>query len=274
MKRGASRRRDGAPPARRRAGGAREATARRPASARLLDGSRLFDAAWYLSTNPDVAAARLDPVEHYLEFGAAEGRDPSPFFDAEAYLAGRADVAAGGLNPLVHFLSDGIAESEARGPDELLDRMARLGVSLADARPGPVPAPARRRSHGPRAVFVTHDASVTGAPAVLASVAAWFARHTDYDLRIVCMTGGPWLERFEAIAPTFVVGSARVPDAQIDERRAKRFGASSGPRPPSPSSTRSPRVATAGSIPSTRRASPTSTSCARSSTASRRRPPS
>jgi hypothetical protein len=44
---------------------------------------RLFDTAWYLAANPDVAAAGVDPLQHYIDYGAAEGRDPNPLFDSE-----------------------------------------------------------------------------------------------------------------------------------------------------------------------------------------------
>jgi|GEM_PF-427217 len=37
-----------------------------------------FDAAWYLKQNPDVAMSGLDPYEHYVKFGKAEGRQPAP----------------------------------------------------------------------------------------------------------------------------------------------------------------------------------------------------
>lgn len=36
------------------------------------------DAAWYLASYPDVAAAGMDPQEHYDRFGRAEGRLPRP----------------------------------------------------------------------------------------------------------------------------------------------------------------------------------------------------
>ena len=41
-----------------------------------------FDVRWYLAENPDVAAAGVDPYEHYLAYGAAEARTPRP--DASA----------------------------------------------------------------------------------------------------------------------------------------------------------------------------------------------
>jgi chromosome segregation ATPase len=72
--------------------------------------SGLFDADWYLATYPDVAAAGIDPLAHYLEHGASEGRDPGPGFSSRAYLARYPDVAEAGLNPLMHYLEFGRIE--------------------------------------------------------------------------------------------------------------------------------------------------------------------
>lgn len=76
----------------------------------------LFDPDWYLRTYPDVAAAGIDPLRHYLQFGAAEGRDPSPFFCTRWYLETYPDVAEAGINPLQHYLSHGIAEGRLPAP--------------------------------------------------------------------------------------------------------------------------------------------------------------
>lgn len=79
----------------------------------------LVDSSWYLARNPDVVALGVDPVEHYLRWGAAEGRDPNPLFATEWYLARNADVAAAGLDPLTHFVQFGAAE--LRDPHPLFD---------------------------------------------------------------------------------------------------------------------------------------------------------
>ena len=76
-----------------------------------------FDREWYLLQNPDVAGAGVDPLDHYLTFGAVEGRDPNAFFDSAWYLAQNPDVPAG-TNPLVHFLHRGM--TEGRRPNRLL----------------------------------------------------------------------------------------------------------------------------------------------------------
>ena len=65
---------------------------------------------WYLSEHPDVAASGLNPLTHYLRYGATEGRDPNPFFSSSWYLSTNPDVAAANLNPLVHYLQYGWQE--------------------------------------------------------------------------------------------------------------------------------------------------------------------
>jgi len=42
-----------------------------------------------------------------------EGRDPSTSFDTDAYLAAYPDVAAAHINPLQHFLQFGIHEGRS-----------------------------------------------------------------------------------------------------------------------------------------------------------------
>ena len=79
----------------------------------------LFDPAWYLERYPDVELSRLNPLQHYVGFGSREGRSPGPLFDAAWYLAAYPDVKAAGADPLLHFLKDGAAEG--RQPHPLFD---------------------------------------------------------------------------------------------------------------------------------------------------------
>jgi hypothetical protein len=46
----------------------------------------------------------VNPLAHYEQFGWKEGRDPSAHFDTTGYLAANPDVAAAGVNPLDHYL--------------------------------------------------------------------------------------------------------------------------------------------------------------------------
>lgn len=67
----------------------------------------LFDSQWYATQAPDLAASRLSALGHYISIGAARGLDPNPLFDTDRYLAQHPDVAAAGLNPLRHFWKNG-----------------------------------------------------------------------------------------------------------------------------------------------------------------------
>lgn len=91
-------------------GQAAPADAGREREIELIRTSELFDVTWYQFNNPDVAEVGRDPIEHYLEHGWREGRDPSPIFSTAAYLQANPDVAEAGVNPLVHYLRDGKAE--------------------------------------------------------------------------------------------------------------------------------------------------------------------
>jgi hypothetical protein len=86
------------------------------------DPAANFDTKLYLVRNPDVAAAGIDPLQHYLQFGTAEGRQAYAAigdtivggFDAEFYLRNNPDVAAAGVNPLEHSMAFGWKEGAIR----------------------------------------------------------------------------------------------------------------------------------------------------------------
>lgn len=80
------------------------------------DPHPLFNTGFYLCTYPDVAASRMNPVAHYLKFGAAEGRAPHPLFDTRYYVNRYSDVLESGLNPLVHYCVRGAAEGRKPHP--------------------------------------------------------------------------------------------------------------------------------------------------------------
>lgn len=68
-----------------------------------------FDLIWYknkyLSENDNI-----DPIAHYLKYGANEGYNPNPYFDTKWYLKDNPDVKNNGINPFIHYLKFGIFE--------------------------------------------------------------------------------------------------------------------------------------------------------------------
>lgn len=79
----------------------------------LIRSSPLFDAAWYVSKHPDVAATSADPAVHYLLHGGFDGRDPGPAFSSESYLRANPDVRRAGMNPLLHYAMHGSDEGRS-----------------------------------------------------------------------------------------------------------------------------------------------------------------
>jgi hypothetical protein len=89
----------------------RRAALIRPAPEPCATDEKLFDPAFYLRANPDVAAARMDPSKHYEKHGAAEGRKPHPWFQPDFYR-----------RPMQHFMNTGEGS-----PHRLFDRDAFEG---------------------------------------------------------------------------------------------------------------------------------------------------
>ncbi|WP_462401989.1 glycosyltransferase [Pseudomonas sp. Marseille-QA0332] len=63
----------------------------------------LFDAEWYLQRNPDLQGADVDPWQHYLTHGHAEGREPGPDFNTPWYLEQSVEARESGLPALLHY---------------------------------------------------------------------------------------------------------------------------------------------------------------------------
>src|SRR5687767_4011016 len=94
-------------------------TSERAADRRVIAASGLVDREVYLRRNSDADPSRVDPIDHYLLYGWAEGRDPHVLFDTRYYLAENEDVRRSGANPLAHFVTRGMGEG--RDPHPLFD---------------------------------------------------------------------------------------------------------------------------------------------------------
>jgi GT2 family glycosyltransferase len=94
-------------------------------AAETLRRSVFFDRNWYRKTNADVASSGLDPVVHYLKFGAVEGRQPSPWFSGTDYLERNRDLSAH-VNPLLHYIECG--RNEGRKGGVLYERLGLDGL--------------------------------------------------------------------------------------------------------------------------------------------------
>lgn len=103
----------------------------------------MFDAEYYLANNPDLVAAGYTVAnagEHYVEYGANEGRMPNTWFDADFYQAQNPDLAAAGLSKsdlLKHFAQYGAFEgrnpSPVFGEGQSINAQLYLEYALANA---------------------------------------------------------------------------------------------------------------------------------------------
>ncbi|MGK7907108.1 MAG: glycosyltransferase [Synechococcus sp.] len=96
--------------------------------ARTIGRSGLFDASYYLTKYPDVQRSGFDPLGHYIDLGAAEGRNPGPLFDTAFYLNSNPDVRHSGVNPLFHYIEVGAAKGCQPSPN------ANFGLVFGDSK--------------------------------------------------------------------------------------------------------------------------------------------
>lgn len=99
----------------------------------------LFDQAFYLERYPDVAAAGLCPLVHYILQGGAELRDPHPLFNARFYVEhNRIDLGETGLTPLEHYMRIGAFAGLDPHPLFRTDHYLTQAVDLFGTREAPL----------------------------------------------------------------------------------------------------------------------------------------
>ncbi|MCC4288863.1 HAD-IA family hydrolase [Vreelandella aquamarina] len=150
----------------------------------LIAASGLFDTNYYLGSYPDIAASGQEPIKHFCNHGWKEDRNPNEDFNTRYYQEKYPDVAAANMNPFLHWLKYGQHEGRL---------INRIEISPNQEQP----------AASPSIIFVSHEASQTGAPAVLLSLMQWIKDNTDINFSIVVGASGPWNYKFKEMAPTF-----------------------------------------------------------------------
>jgi len=150
----------------------------------VIQTSGLFDNNYYTNTYPDIKDLGISPIEHFCIHGWKEHRNPNRDFNTKYYLEKYSDVFTSGMNPLTHWISHGKSESRKTNLIEV--------VTKTDFN-----------HNKPSIIFVSHDASRTGAPAVLLTLMKWVKSNTDITFSIIIGQRGPWNNRFEELAPCF-----------------------------------------------------------------------
>jgi len=74
---------------------------------KILSNSGYVDPFYYFSEYPDVISSGLSATQHYILYGAQEGRNPAKNFNTIEYIIANPQIAHIGINPLVyHVLND------------------------------------------------------------------------------------------------------------------------------------------------------------------------
>jgi hypothetical protein len=102
--------------------------------------SSLFDEAFYLAKNPDVAAAVASGIlrsgfDHFTQFGQLERRNPNALFDEAFYLAKNPDVAAAVASGILrsgfdHFTQFGMLEGRLSSQQDIKPSLFDEGYYL------------------------------------------------------------------------------------------------------------------------------------------------
>lgn len=112
-----------------------------PGSTPPGSGLNGFDGDRYLRENPDVAAAGVDPLQHFWVHGALEGRLPD-LFDENFYLQANPDVAAAVAAQSVssgweHFRYHGAREGRIGSATGSVEFNQSIAVGLGNPAPTP-----------------------------------------------------------------------------------------------------------------------------------------
>jgi glycosyltransferase involved in cell wall biosynthesis len=75
-----------------------------------------FDPHFYRERYEDVSGTSRELLDHYLERGWKEGKDPCTWFSTSFYLSRYEDIREAGINPFVHYVTYG--RDEARLPTD------------------------------------------------------------------------------------------------------------------------------------------------------------
>lgn len=76
----------------------------------LVKKSNFFNPSYYKHSSFALMFSNYDLIEHYLRIGWLEGKNPSAEFDGNKYLSMYSDVKKMGMNPLIHYLRFGAKE--------------------------------------------------------------------------------------------------------------------------------------------------------------------
>lgn len=164
------------------------------------DPNPYFDSEFYLMQNPDVAAAKMNPLQHYLNYGWAEGRTPHPdldinWFKGEFGLQLRL-LKSDPLSFVVMNDNGVIPVNIARSPIRL--KAGRDVVSLRDYRRKQFGSEAVVSTSRKRIAFFSHNLRFQGAQNSLFELASGVNALPNHEVVVLAPDHGPLKEAYAA----------------------------------------------------------------------------
>lgn len=148
--------------------------------------NNIFEPIWYRDTYPDIQD--MDPLEHYVRFGASELRDPGPTFSTRYYLSRNPNLIGSDKNPLGDCISSQGKKYERHiyaplpNDDSNLLPPGWTHLALHDVLKSRYGSSPNFRTGKPIVVFGTHEMSRTGAPLIILKLIKAFAETGFYEI--------------------------------------------------------------------------------------------
>ena len=101
----------------------------------IIAGSDLFDAEWYTKTYLTPNGIHMDPVEHYMIYGANIGYNPGPNFNSQSYRSINHDLRDAAINPLLHYVQHGRYEGRLISQSERTNAIEKFRFSPPEYGP-------------------------------------------------------------------------------------------------------------------------------------------
>ena len=126
---------------------------------RMMLRTDVFDAAFYLRDNPDIARAGGDPFAHFCSNGAYERRQPGPAFEPDFYIEQHPDFALRYATPIEDWLRYGRPKGWAGSGPPLYARWIEAHDTLTSSDAEAIRRDAERDPPPPVAIIHRLDAA-------------------------------------------------------------------------------------------------------------------
>jgi len=169
-----------------------------------LSPTKHFDVEFYLSQIPETSESKINPLVHYLTEGELSGLQPNKDFVAPSY--NKPYLEQNKNNPV--YINDSKLAMAIKGelglPPELISFESDLRLILNESNP--------------TVVVVTHEASRTGAPAIILKLAQQLKKYLNVNIISLSGYGGEIEADFKVLGPFYKFSNWCTPHTQPDNK--------------------------------------------------------